>query len=81
MRWFARGNLKIPDINQPVEDDLAITAASERELLRDLSRCGGRIEAIAKNHVLDLAKMAISQNVRMVNIDLAALSPMLPTVL
>lgn len=77
IRLGLNGNLKVPDINQPIEDNLTVSAQTPDASPGTIS-LQGRVAAIAKNQILDVAQMSISQRVRMANIDLAALMPLLP---
>ncbi|HEY1686375.1 MAG TPA: AsmA family protein [Tepidisphaeraceae bacterium] len=73
-----QGTLKIPSINQPIENDLSVTLQSGSAAPGEVT-AKGKISAIANNQVLDVAKMDIQENVALKEIDLAVLTPLLPT--
>jgi hypothetical protein len=72
-----QGSLKIPNINQPIDNDLSATLQSGSARAGSIA-CKGQVSVIENSQILDVAKMDIRENVSIKNIELSALSPFLP---
>jgi AsmA family len=72
-----QGSLNIPNINQPIDNDLSATLQSGSARGGSIT-CKGQVSVVANNRIVDVAKMDIQEHVSLKNIELSALSPFLP---
>lgn len=71
------GDVKIPNINQPIENNLSVSLQSNASAAGSVA-IQGKVTAIQNNKVLNVSKMDIREDVSLIGIDLSVLAPFLP---